>query len=125
VVRDQDEATTYISAAESTITGKKWRSHAIARIWGDADILPGMCVSIVTTSSGYSKNDGRWLVRSVSHSADRQQYQTQLMLSRPDNWVPSGLIAYRPFWEEDMTSTRARPFLQANQGKWYSSWRTT
>lgn len=119
-VRDQDEASVFITAADSSISS--WRIHAVARIWGDADIYPGMCVSI-QTSTTYSKNDGRWLVRSVSHQADRQQYQTQLLLSRPKNWVGSGLLAYRPFWEQNMASTRARPFLQESQGKWYSSWR--
>jgi phage protein D len=119
-VRDQDEATVFITAADSTIAG--WRLHAVARIWGDADIYPGMCVNVKTTT-GYSKNDGRWLVRSVSHQADRSQYQTQLLLSRPKNWVRGGLLAYRPFWEQNMASTRARPYLQDLQGKWYSSWR--
>lgn len=121
-VRDQEEATALISAADTSING--WPIHASARIWGDADIYPGMCVGIVTSTT-WSKNDGRWLVRAVSHQADRQTYQTQLLLSRPKNWVRSGLLGYRPFWEEDMTSTRARPFLQESQGKWYSSWRTT
>lgn len=121
-IRDQEEAAAFITAADTSING--WPVHAVARIWGDADIYPGMCVG-VQTSTTYSKNDGRWLVRSVSHQADRQSYQTQLLLSRPKNWVGSGLLAYRPFWEQDMTSTRARPYLQEIQGKWYSSWRTT
>ena len=120
-VRDQEEATAYISAADMDIQG--WRIHAVARIWGDADIYPGMCVGIKTTT-GYSKNDGKWLVRAVSHQGDRKSYQTQLTLSRPKNWVAGGGIPYRPFWEEDMTTTRARPYLQESQGKWLSSWRT-
>ena len=83
------------------------------------------CASASRPRAGYSKNDGKWLVRSVSHKADRQSYQTQLALSRPKNWVAGGGIPYRPFWEEDMTTTRARPYLQESQGKWLSSWRTT
>jgi hypothetical protein len=123
-VRDQDEATAYISAADNDING--WRNHAVARIWGDSDIYPGMCVGIVTVTSGrYAKNDGRWLVRGVSHQADRQSYQTQLVLSRPANWVAYLGNTYRAFWEENIASTRSRPYLQESQGKWLSSWRTT
>lgn len=122
-VRDQGEADAYLKAADDSIDG--WRSHGVARIWGDADIFPGMCVGIKTTTTGrYSKNDGRWLVRSVSHQGDRQSYQTQMLLSRPDNWVSYLGSTYRPFWEEDMTTTRARPYLQESQGKWISSWRS-
>ena len=121
VIRNQDEAAAVVTAADTSISG--WRIHAVARIWGDADIFPGMCVGIKTTT-GYSKNDGKWLVRTVSHQGDRKSYQTQLVLSRPKNWVASGGLPYRPFWEEEMTSTRARPYLQESGGKWLSSWRT-
>lgn len=120
-IRNQEEAAAVVTAADTNIGG--WRIHALARIWGDADIFPGMCVGIKTTT-GYSKNDGKWLVRTVSHQGDRKSYQTLLAMSRPKNWVASGGVSYRPFWEEDMTSTRARPYLQESQGKWLSSWRT-
>ena len=116
-VRDQEEAAAYITAADNDISG--WRIHAVARIWGDADIYPGMCVGVMTVATEVLQaTTAGGSLESVSHQADRQSYQTQLVLSRPDNWVATSATRYRPFWEEDMTSTRSRPYLQESQGKW-------
>ena len=121
-VSDQDEAAAWTAAADRAVSS--WRNHASGRIWGDADIYPGQCVEVKTAKVGrYVKTDGKWLVRMVSHQADRQKYQTMLMLSRPDQWSISTTDLYRPFWEEDMSSTRARPYLYLNaNNRWVSSW---
>lgn len=119
-IRDQVEAQSYIAAADSSLKG--WQQHAVARIWGDADIYPGQCVDIMTAKPRYRfvKTDGRWFVRSVVHQADRQQYQTQLLLTRPKNQYYSTLAGYKPFWE--YPPTRPRPSLSLESKKWVSSW---
>ena len=119
VIRDQDEAAVYVTSADTTMD--TWKQQAIARIWGDADIYPGMCVEIVTTNRRFmrDKYDGKWMVRAVGQQADRQQYQTALYLCRPRSTPVSGL-SYQPFWQ--VGTTRARPTLKAIEGKWVSSW---
>jgi hypothetical protein len=119
---NQDEAAAMVAAADISISN--WRNHATARMWGDADIYPGQCVEVKTVQAGrYVKTDGKWLVRLVSHQADRQSYQTLLTLSRPDTWSISLSNSYRPFWEEDMSNNRARPYLYLDaNNRWVSSW---
>jgi len=120
-LRDQVEAQSYLDAADSSIL--KWKQHAVAQIWGDADLFPGMCVDILTAKPRYRyvKTDGRWLVRSVKHSADRQQFQTQCLLSRPENQYYAPLGGYKAFWEY-FNPTRSRPSLSLESNKWVSSW---
>jgi hypothetical protein len=118
LVRDQDEAQVYIEAADRRFDG--WKQHAIARIWGDADILPGHVVNVRTTNRRFlrDKYDGKWMVRATEQQADRQQYQTMLYLMRPDTTVAS-TGSFRPFWVE---SNRAKPIVTLNEGVWVSSW---
>ena len=83
LIRDQEEAQTYLKAFDTRADG--WAESGVARIWGDADLWPGMCVQVLTSSKRYytPKGDGKWFVRAVGHQADRQQYQTILFLTRP------------------------------------------
>jgi phage protein D len=120
VIADQDAATAYVDADRSDLD--TWKQSAIARIWGDADIYPGMCVDVQTTNRRYMRNkfDGKWLVRASSHKMDRQQYQTLLYLVRPASTTAAGIGSYTPFWRITDISA-AKPSLSINEGKWLSS----
>jgi hypothetical protein len=113
-------ATAYLDA--ETTDMDTWKQSAMARIWGDADIYPGMCVDVVTTNRRYvkAKYDGKWLVRGVSHQMDRQQYQTMLYLVRPASTAAVATSAYVPFWRVTDISA-AKPFVSITDNKWLSS----
>jgi hypothetical protein len=121
VIRDQTESATYLAALDHLTDD--WSQHAMARIWGDADIYPGMSVEVVTTNTRFlrDKYDGKWLVKAVAHQMDRQQYQTLLYLCRPGN-IAVKAINYTPFWVGGDSNGRSKPFLTIEQGKWVSSW---
>jgi hypothetical protein len=124
VIQDQDAAKVYADA--SNIDMDRWTQYALARIWGDSDLYPGMCVEIVSTNKQYlkAKYDGKWLIRGASHSMDRQEYQTALSLARPPGTSPAN-VAYKPFWQESsrpkptMTKSTASP---TDKPRWVSSW---
>lgn len=123
VVRDQTDAKVYADSAN--VDMDRWQQYAVARIWGDSDIYPGMCVEIVSTNKQYlkAKYDGKWLVRNAAHQMDRQQYQTMLSLARPPlaatlTAVSNGLsngVSYRPFWLEPGNQGRSRPTLSIDR----------
>ena len=119
VLRNVEEATYYANA--STYKATSWDQTAIARIWGDSDIYPGMSVTVVTTNNTYlrSKYDGRWFVHAVSHKMDRQSFQTQLSMARPASNTQVSQEAYRSFWA---IAGRPRPTLSLVDGAWVSSW---
>lgn len=119
VLRNGEEAAIYANAASSKMGG--WDQTATARIWGDSDIYPGMCVDVITTNNLYLRNkyDGRWLVRSLQHKMDRSQFQTQLDLVRPSNSIQVSQEPYRSFWA---IAGRPRPGLSLVDGVWTSSW---
>ena len=128
-IRNQTEAAEHIKAFDTSF--EDWGENGVARIWGEADIAPGMCVEITTAVPRYryAKNDGRWLVRAAGHQADRQQYQTILFLTRPDKakratFAPSN-IEYKPFWEEEPGGARPKPTLSLLEDRWMSSWRVS
>ena len=126
VVDNQDAATVYTNAATRSMD--RWQQYAMARVWGDADLYPGLCVEIVSTNARYMRNkyDGKWLIRATSHSLDRQQFQTMLLLVRPDNTTPVAVTPYVPFWKEG--AGRAQPTLSLSSSAkedpayWISSW---
>ncbi len=109
LVRDQDEAAQYVQGLERSMGD--WKQAAVARIYGDADIYPGMCVNIITTNRRYlrDKYDGKWLVRVVSHKADKQTFQTQMYLTRPSSQAGVAIPPYLPFWQ--IGSNKAKPYL--------------
>ena len=117
VIRDQTDAKVYADSAN--VDMDRWKQYAIARMWGDSDIYPGMCVEVVSTNKQYlkAKYDGKWLVHATSHQMDRQQYQTMLSLARPPATITlsagtRGLdTGYRPFWQEPGNEGRSRPTL--------------
>ena len=120
VIRSDEEAKLYVNSANSRLT--QWLQYAQARIWGDADIYPGMCIDVVTTNTALNqgnKFDGRWLVRSAVHQMDTSSYQTNLLLSRPDNVSDVSVLPYRTFWADQ---SKARPILYIQDGLWMSSW---
>ena len=122
VIRDQTESATYLAALASVT--EDWKQHAMARIWGDADVYPGMNVEVITTNTRFlrDKFDGRWLVKAAAHQMDRQQYQTLLYLCRPGNDVAVKPSGYVPFWTGGDSNGRAKPYLTIEQGKWVSTW---
>ena len=90
VIRNKDEATVYESAynlADSYDTQK-----ASARLFGEADLYPGMGVDVTTSNYRIYKGrfDGRWLIDAVTHKMDRSSFQTQVKLSRPGKAADPG-----------------------------------
>lgn len=98
IIANKDEAQIYINAQQST--PESWKQSAEARIWGDADIYPGMSIDVITSNTAYyrSKFDGRWLVLMVQHQMDTQQFQTNLGLARPDSSTPISQSTYTSPW---------------------------
>lgn len=126
MVRSPEEAKIYEQAAASNMT--RWAETAVARVWGDADFFPGRTVEVVTAAKRWyaPKTDGRWMINGVTHQADRQQFQTMLLLSRPDqtkveNTPMESGQTYSPFWMEP-NPPKARPTLSLNEKIWVSSW---
>jgi hypothetical protein len=120
VIESQDAAQVYIGAATSSID--RWQQYALARVWGDADLYPGLCVEVVSTNTRYLKTkfDGKWLIRQATHQMDRQSYQTLLFLTRPNSTTPVSAVSYTPFWSSGPGKTRPR--LSISEGDWVSSW---
>ena len=69
-----------------------------------------MTVEVMTTNSKLytGKYNGRWLIRAVQHKMDRQSFQSNLMLARPDGKMPVTTAGYTPFWQ---TAAKSRPTL--------------
>jgi len=119
VIRDAEEARIYTESAKSRLSD--WKQRADARIWGDADIYPGMCVDVVTTNatSLRTKYDGRWVVQVVQHKMDSSQYQTNLRLVRPGSDTEISRNTYKSFWQAQGSPY---PTLSLQDGQWISSW---
>ena len=111
VIRNAEEAQIYVNADEAE---DSWKQQATARIWGDADIYPGMSVDVITANPTYyrSKFDGRWLVIKIQHKMDTSQFQTQLYLIRPDNKTSIRHDPYEPFW---VTAGKPKPVLSLQE----------
>jgi len=134
--RGQEEAD--IWANRQAFVTASWNQQATARVLGNAQIYPGMGVDVYTRDPNWStknKYNGRWLVREVAHSADRQTFQTQLALARPGGATPVSETPYVPFWQEPnnvLTSddrlrigdqlTKSKPSLTLYDKRWRSSW---
>jgi len=121
-VRGPEEAD--IFANRQSIMSASWGQQATARVLGNANLYPGMCVDIYTSNPKWYKGkyNGRWLIRAVSHSADRQTFQTQLKLARPSGATPVSETPYVPFWQEGGGVTKSKPTLTLYDGRWRSSW---
>ena len=125
VIRSAEEAKIYVNASEAE---ESWKQKATARIWGDADIYPGMSVDVITANPTYyrSKFDGRWLVVKTQHKMDTSQFQTQLSLIRPDNKASIRHDPYESFWG---IAGKPKPSLSLQEDtavsttrRWVSSW---
>jgi len=108
VIRSAEEAGLYVNSDDSDCGN--WRQSAKARIMGNAALFPGMSVEVLTTNPQYytGKFNGRWFVRGVQHKMNRQDFQSNLVLARPEGKTPVFTGAYVPFWQ---TATRSRPTL--------------
>jgi phage protein D len=126
VARNPDEAEVY--ANSTSYAAANWGQQAQARVLGNANIYPGMCVDVLTSDPRFFKGryNGRWLVRQVQHEADRQTFQTLLTLCRPRGSFGMPLTAYVPFWNEvsgiTTTPTKSKPAVLLAGTKWNSSW---
>jgi hypothetical protein len=125
LIRDQVEAQVFVDAWQTRADG--WAESGVARIWGDADIWPGMCVEVVTAATKYfqPEGDGKWFVRAVGHNATDQQYQTVLFLTRPGKDPTPGFTEtpHKPFWEQqDPPKGRPSLSLDTDKKRWISSW---
>lgn len=124
--RTPEEADVYTNAG--TRSAASWSQQAQARVLGNANIYPGMCVDVYTSDPRYFKGryNGRWLVRQVQHQADRQTFQSLLTLCRPRGSFGMPLIPYVPFWNEvsgiTTTPTKSKPAAILAGTKWNSSW---
>jgi hypothetical protein len=121
VIRGPEEAALYVDAIAHD--SSNWRHTATARIMGNAALFPGMSVDVLTKSSGVAagKFNGRWLIRSVQHKMDKQSFQSNLTMARPEGKMMTYSGGYSPFWG---STTRPRPTLtyMAETGSWMSSW---
>ena len=108
VIRNAAEAKVYVDSDDSD--DSNWRQSASARCLGNANLFPGMSVEVLTTNPKYytGKFNGRWLIRAVQHKMDKQSFQTNLMLSRPDDKIQVYTGAYAPFWQ---LMGKSRPVL--------------
>lgn len=144
VARGPQEAELYANA--TTYMSSSWPQQATARVLGNANIFPGMSVDIFTTNPKYYRDryNGRWLVRGVQHTADRQTFQTELALARPSDSGTTG-TPYVPFWNQisgfnpvmsgtlhaysnvaqpptSLPPLKPRPTLTLSKDRWLSSW---
>jgi hypothetical protein len=112
VIRSAEEAGIYVNSDDSD--SSNWAQTAKARIMGNAALFPGMSVEVMTTNPKYytGKFNGRWLIRGVQHKMDRQSFQSNLMLARPDSKTQVFTGSYTPFWQ---TMTKPRPTLSLSQ----------
>jgi phage protein D len=112
VIRDASEASLYVNSKDSD--SSRWAQTAKARIMGNAALYPGMTVEVMTTNAKYytGKFNGRWLVRAVQHKMDRQSYQSNLALARPDGTTQVFTGGYVPFWQ---SLGKSKPVLTLSQ----------
>ena len=124
VIKDQDDAKVYAAAAD--VDMDRWKQHAMARIWGDADIYPGMCVEIVTTnrrtSSATSTTASGWCddlaTRWTASSTRRCCSLARPLAHQHSSYRLRALLAETGTRSASPTLTRSRPI----EGQWVSSW---
>lgn len=126
VVRNSAEAEIYREAAQNA-DGFDTQT-ATARLYGEADLYPGMSVDITTSLQQYYRGnfDGRWMIEAVTHKMDQTTFQTNLKLHRPGRALIRDL-PYVSFWD---LVEKAKPsmFLDTNAADeeapqvWCSTW---
>lgn len=118
VIRDSAEAEVYQTASNTADAYDTQKAKA--RLFGEADLWPGMSVDVTTSNQRIYRGrfDGRWMIDSVSHKMDRASFQTQVSLSRPGKARIRDL-PYRSFWAADGL---AKPQMSLSDGSWTSTW---
>lgn len=122
ILRDRNEAEVFRTAFEQTEAFDNQR--ASVRLYGEADLYPGMAADITTSNYRLyrGKFDGRWMIQAVTHKMDKTSFQTSISLLRPGKARIQD-IPYRSFW--DMAG-RGKPsmFLEddGERKTWVSSW---
>jgi hypothetical protein len=114
-VTNQEEAQVLVNAAKASLL--RWPQQAKARIRGDAAIYPGLVVDVVPATNN-SDFIGRWLVILVTHSMNRQAFQTELTLIRPDVVPMYDNSSFQHFWDR---SGLGRPVMYLRDQQWFSS----
>lgn len=118
-VANREMAETYSKAWEDRLDF--WNNEATARINGNAQLVPGVNVSIEVGTNAYVKNeyDGVWLVRGVRHSLTHNSFQTLMTLCRDSTQSPVN-VNNKWFWNSD----KGMPSLKYDSMKkrWVSSW---
>ena len=107
-IRNAEEAEIYANADAARVDS--WKQQAAARIWGDADIYPGMNIDVLTANPRYSEHkfDGRWLVaRSSTRWTASSSRRSCPYLDRR-NKTPIPQEPYEPFW---VTAGKPKPTL--------------
>jgi hypothetical protein len=112
VIRNTAEATIFAGTHDSL--SSEWKQQATARVLGNATLFPGMCVDVSTSNPKYYRDryNGRWLIRGVQHSLNKQGFQTQLVLARPDSTANVYRGAYVNFWN-DLSMPKPTLFLDS------------
>lgn len=122
-IKSKDMANVYSEAWNRRVDF--WNHQATARINGNANIIPGMNISIQLGNglAGKNEHDGVWLVRGVEHSITNNSFQTMLDLARDRITTKSTNIDFSWFFS---TSKQGSPLLSISEvdniKKWKSSW---
>jgi hypothetical protein len=122
-VKGKQMATVYSEAWNRRVDF--WNHQATARINGNANIIPGMNISIQLGNglAGKNEHDGVWFVRGVEHSITNNSFQTMLDLARDRVAVKSTNIDFSWFFS---TAKQGNPRLDIveinNLKRWKSNW---
>lgn len=116
-IRDRQMAAAYQQAWDNRID--YWNQQAVARINGDAKVVPGtnIAVQISGVQAGANDYDGVWMVRGVQHSLTHSTFQTQLDLARDSTRTPVNRNSAW-FWE----GRDGKVYATADGNGWYSQW---
>lgn len=116
-IKDRQMAQAYQDAWTNRID--YWNQQAVARINGDALVVPGVNVSVKISGvqAGENDYDGVWMVRGVRHSLTHSTFQTQLDLARDTRLLP---VTRNSAWFWEGRDARVYP---STDGKgWFSLW---
>ena len=100
VIRNAEEASLYVNSDDSDCSQLARRRRRPGS-WATPRSTPACAwtCSPPTTKYYTGKFNGRWLIRAVQHKMDRQSFQSNLMLARPDGKTQVYTGAYAPFWQ--------------------------
>jgi hypothetical protein len=102
-----------------------WNHQATARISGNANIIPGINISIQLGNgfAGKNEHDGVWLVRGVEHSLTNNSFQTTLDLARDRINTRSTNVNFSWFFANNVQGSPKLNIVEINDLKrWKSNW---